>query len=389
MANELTTFQRATFAAGEPVAREFLDFSRTIGRVPADAVNKDGVTSFYVSPTYTRSARTDALIDTDSSTPNRQKVDMTLDQDFETHVNYNGEEWRAIVNAGFASEAFMKDQIEQARAHANAQEGEIGSLAKNNACRATGTVGTIPGSNNRVDSIGNLALILDDNVTPQTTRSLVVNNSAYNSLTSADALARLDYSGTTAPLRLRDPAGMVGGFDIGRSSSRMAHAGGTLPTGTVSVNGAHAVGDNTIAIDGGDWNGAQVSQGDLVTFAGSNHTYVVGADLTDPGTLTLNGSGLREAVGDNAVCTFTRAYSYNAGFTRDALIYQSRPPASADLPGITAGGLVQMRSDYADSASGFTFRVRVIGYKDYIRIQMDTLYGMLARNSDRIALLIQ
>ena len=79
-------------------------------------------------------------------------------------------------------------------------------------------------------------------------------------------------------------------------------------TGTVLVNGVHAVGDNTIAMDGFAGDGAgRFKAGDLIKFASHTKVYMIVSDVTsssNAATVTIE-PPLITALADNSVVTYS------------------------------------------------------------------------------------
>jgi hypothetical protein len=76
---------------------------------------------------------------------------------------------------------------------------------------------------------------------------------------------------------------------------------------TINVNGVHAVGDTTIAIDGFHNDGAdRLKAGDFIKFANHSKVYMIVADVTsssNAATVTIE-PPLRSALADNEVVTY-------------------------------------------------------------------------------------
>ena len=70
--------------------------------------------------------------------------------------------------------------------------------------------------------------------------------------------------------------------------------------GSVLVNGAHSIGDTTIAIDGGS---GTFKSGDFIKFASHDKVYMVTADLSGAGTLSIQ-PGLIAAVTNDSAITY-------------------------------------------------------------------------------------
>ena len=71
-------------------------------------------------------------------------------------------------------------------------------------------------------------------------------------------------------------------------------------SGTVLVNGAHSIGDSTIALDGLT---GTLKAGNFVKFANHSKVYMITADLTGAGTLSIQ-PPIMEALVDNEAITF-------------------------------------------------------------------------------------
>jgi len=78
-------------------------------------------------------------------------------------------------------------------------------------------------------------------------------------------------------------------------------------TGTILVNGVHAVGDTTITVDGHAADSAgSFKAGDLIKFAGHSKVYMIVSDVTpssNASTLTIE-PPLRSALADNEAVTY-------------------------------------------------------------------------------------
>lgn len=91
--------------------------------------------------------------------------------------------------------------------------------------------------------------------------------------------------------------GMLGSFTI--VPPVISSTSGTA-SGSMLVNGNHAIGDNTIAVDG--FTGT-LKAGDFVKFASHSKVYMVVADRNGAGTMTIE-PALVEAVSDNQAVTY-------------------------------------------------------------------------------------
>jgi hypothetical protein len=86
--------------------------------------------------------------------------------------------------------------------------------------------------------------------------------------------------------------GRLGTFQI--TPPVVSSASGNV-SGTMLANGAHSIGDSTIAVDGSS---GTIKAGDFVKFNGHSKVYMVIADLTGAGTLSIE-PALVENVANN------------------------------------------------------------------------------------------
>lgn len=91
--------------------------------------------------------------------------------------------------------------------------------------------------------------------------------------------------------------GMLGTFQI--TPPVISDATGNV-SGTMAANGAHSIGDSTIAVDGIT---GTIKAGDLVKFNGHSKVYMVTSDLTGAGTLNIE-PALVETVANNETINY-------------------------------------------------------------------------------------
>lgn len=89
-------------------------------------------------------------------------------------------------------------------------------------------------------------------------------------------------------------------------------------SGTMLVNGAHAAGDNTIAVDG--FSGT-LKAGDVIKFANHSKVYMCVADRTGAGTMTIT-PALVTAVPDNNAVTYDNV-PFNVRLKNDVQEYKA------------------------------------------------------------------
>jgi hypothetical protein len=121
----------------------------------------------------------------------------------------------------------------------------------------------------------------------------------------------------------------IHGFAIRESAQVAAHTAGTANVSASVNNAGYAKGSVTLTLASAG-TGTFVS-GDVLTFArDTNRKYVVGtgnADISQGGTIVINGSGLRQAMtAASAVIATTAAYTANIALSRNAILFASRLP---------------------------------------------------------------
>jgi len=385
MANVLTDLAADIYKAADVVGRELVGF------IPASTINANGseraAKGDVVRASFTREAT--AVNVTESMTipeGTDQTVDnktLTISNARAVQIPYTGEDVLHLNN-GIGFETVYGDQIAQAmRTLTNEMEADLAEEAYTNASRAFGTAGTTPFGSN-FSEIAEVRQILVDNGMPANDGqvSLIVNTLAGTNLRQLAQLQKANEGGGTDLLRqgvLLDLQGM----GIRESAQVITHTKGA-GTG-YDLNGAGAVGDTTITLDGGTVNTTGIKAGDVVTFAGDTvNKYVVGTGLTAAtGDIILNPTGLREAVADAVEMTIGNNYTANIAMHRRAIELAVRAPAVPE-GGDTADDALTVQ----DPTSGLVFEVRV--YKGYRKtmIEVAASWGVKAWKGDFIATLM-
>jgi hypothetical protein len=353
MANILTDLAGDIYKSADVVGRELT------GAIAGSTINSNGservAVGDVVRSSFTRPAEE---VDVTPSMTTPEGTDQTVDNKTATiskskavQIPWTGEDIRS-VNNGMGYETIYGDQIAQAmRRLANLVEIDANQELARNASRAIGVAGTTPfGSNQNV--INEARQILIDNGAPNDGRlSLVMNTSAGTNLRNLANLYKVNESGTESLLRqgiLQDISGIM----LRETGQGYIHTAGTGANYLSSATGAK--GATAIAVDTGT---GTFLAGDIVTFAGDTNKYVT-SGLTG-GVLTLNETGLRESLANNAAVTRGAGYAGNIAFHQAAHEIIMRPPA------VPANGDSAIDSMVVqDPRSGLVFEIRVyMGYR--------------------------
>lgn len=228
-----------------------------------------------------------------------------------------------------------------------------------------GTPGTTPFGNEKPTDAIMVRKVLSDQLAPRDPRYLVLDTSAEAAALGVTAFQSSDF-GVTGEAILEGNITRRLGFGVAADQSVQTHTPGTA--GSYLAAAAGAVGDTSIAIDGGT--GTHV-KGDIVTFAGHSQTYVVTEALAGTGTLKF-APPLQAAVADNAaVSAPLAAHTMNLAFHRDAFAFVTRPLAADGL----ANQLGSMVRSISDPESRLTLRLEVTRQNKQTNWAWDILYG--------------
>lgn len=247
----------------------------------------------------------------------------------------------------------------------------------------TGTAGTTPfGTANTITDATNVRRILHKQRAPRTDRRAVLNFDAEaNALTQAP-FSNFEQSGDQA-VKIEGQVGRKFGIDWYADDQVVTHPGGAQ-TGTVTVNGAHAVpatsgqygynDQQTVSIATAGGSSFAPIAGDILTFAGDLQTYTVVTPVTLGASATGNivimpGFRLLKAGGE--AVTMKAAHVVNLGFHRDCFAFANRP-------------LVLSSTDYAlgsqilpltDLQTGISLRLEVSRQYKQVMWEFDILWG--------------
>lgn len=322
MSNTLTNLIPDAYAALDVVSRELTGFIPSVARDPSTdraALNQ----TVRISQTPPNSAGFDAtpamsLPSAADQTIGNKTFTITKSRAFP--FSWTGEEINAVEKGpGFLT--IRQDQIAQAiRAAMNEMETDVAVAAYRGASRAYGTAGTTPFASDLSDP-ANLKKILDDNGAPDSDRHLTINTTAGVKVRTLAQLTKANEAGTIATLRqgtLLD----IHNFAMRESAKVQNHTKGTGTS--YQLNGAHAVGATTLAVDTGS---GTIIAGDVITIANGtpadSNKYVVKTALSG-GNVVINEPGLLCAHVDNDAVTVGNSYAANVSYRRNAIVLGTR-----------------------------------------------------------------
>lgn len=308
-------------------------------------------------------------------------VDMVINKAYTSSFHWNGKEEKGVKNGGQHGKCLSDQFADAFRKLANMVERDCALAAVEGASRATGTAGTRPfGTAGDLTDIANLAQILDDNGAPKSSRKLVLSSSAMANLRGKQSLLlKVNESGTDKFLRTgyTDP---IEGFAIFNSAGLARHEKGAGTGYVTNLSAALSAGATSIGVDTGS---GKIKAGDIVTFAGDDNKYVVGAELASAGNLLINKNGLQESLADGVAVTVGNNYTPSVGFTENALVLIARAP---DLPDVGDSALDS--TIVVDPVSGLPFEIRVYGGYREVRFEVGLAWGVKCIKPEHCALLL-
>lgn len=381
MANVLTDLAADIYKAADIVGRE------AVGFIPACTINggsEEAAQGGTVRAAFTRAATVNTSVTPSMTIPegDDQTVDnktLTLDQIASVQIPWTGEDIAHVENgAGF--ETIYGDQIAQAfRGIVNNIEAHVATVAYQGASRAVGTAGTTPFASD-FDVVAEARQILFDNGMPVNDGriSLVVDSSAGVNLRNLAQLQKANEAGSDRMLRQGVLLDLQGAM-LRESGQVQAHTKGT-GSGYLLNDASSAIGDTTIAADTGT---GTILAGDVVTFAGTSHKYVVNTALSG-GSFTIGGPGLRAAETDNDAITVGDSTNASNVMLHQSAVELAMRPLAKPRGGDAAVDVMTV----VDAHSGLTFQISA--YKGYNKAMIDVtcLYKAKAWKSDGIALVL-
>jgi hypothetical protein len=383
MANTLTNLTPDILAALDTVSREL---SGLIPSVAADmsferlAVGQ--TLRSPVAPAASAGNITPAVTPPDDGDQTIGNVSLTISKARRVPIRWQGEESKALGNAGLNRSRLMQDQFAQAmRTLTNEVEDDLAALHIY-ASRAYGTAGTTPfGTAGDFTDASNVLKILKDNGSPTSDVQLVLDTAAGAKLIGLQS--RYDIAGD---VQMQNQGVIINkaGMNIRESGRIVTFTKGTGASATTNTAG-YAVGATTITLASAGT--GTILAGDVITFAGDTNKYVVltgDADVSNGGTVVLAAPGLRQALAASAIAiTVVASSARSMAFHRNAIYLATRAPA---LP--EEGDSAVDRQIVTDPRSGLSFEVAKYMQYRQVQYEVSLAWGMKVVKPEHFALLL-
>jgi hypothetical protein len=389
MANTLTAVEPILYEALDVVSREIVGFIPAVSRDSnAERAAKGQTITYPIVPTIVSENITPDVNPASTGDQTIGSGTMTISKSKAAPIRWTGEEQRYLSNGDQPQvRNILRDQFSQAfRVLVNEVEADLAGLYKD-AARAYGSAGTLPfNTANDMSDIAQLAAVLDEKGAPRAGRRLVLSTASIANLKGKQpGLFNVDSAGTAETLR-NGFVGRLMGFDLFDSSQIGIHTAGTEANATTS-NAGFAAGSTTIALASAGT--GTILAGDVVEFATENAgiKYVVktgDADVSNGGSIVLNGSGLKYAIGASTRAITTSAnYVPNLAFSSNAIQLVTRVPAMPE-----GGDGADDVTEIVDPVSGLVFQVAV--YKQYrqVKYEVGLAWGVEMVKPDHAVILL-
>lgn len=383
MANTLTAILPVVYEAADIVSRELTGFIPACFRNSSAArAAKDQTITYPVVGAMTAADVTPSNV---SSTGTDQTIgsgSMTISKVRKVTFNWTGEESLALSNGDAPQgQNVLRDQFMQAmRTLVNEVENDLWLAAYKASSRGYGTAGTAPfGTAGNLSDFAGVLQILEANGAPKGDLHLVVGSAAMANLRGVQSvLFKVNEAGTDELLR-RGSIGMVQGLMIHNSHPIGVHTKGTGASYLVNTASGEAIGQTTITADGGT---GTILAGDIVTFAGTSHKYVVNSALSG-GSFAIGEPGLLALEADDDAITVGNNYTPNVAFDRNALHLITRAPA-VPVGGDSADDVTEV----TDPQTGLAFQIAT--YRQYMQrsYEVRLAWGVKAVKPAHIATLL-
>ena len=237
-----------------------------------------------------------------------------------------------------------------------------------------GTAGTTPFGDGKTTDINQARKRLNQQLAPLGDRYFVYDPETEAAAATIAAFQSVYASNDTTAIQ----TGMIMnkiGFGWVMEQNVPTHTAGTITTGLkAKAATAQALGDTTIVCTTAASTGAcALKEGDIITFAGSDQTYVLSADATQATAatdVTLNISpGLVKALAGGEDVAVKDSHVVNMAFHRDFAAFATRP-----LDATSVYGNMPVMSA-VDPVSGLSLRLEITRENKQNRFSYDILYG--------------
>lgn len=235
----------------------------------------------------------------------------------------------------------------------------------------TGTAGTTPFATTYAVATAARKVLNNQNA-PLEDRRMVVSPDAEENAINLSAFADAGFTSQNGVI-LEGNIGRKLGFDWFMDQQVPTHTAGTITTGLIAKAAtAQAIGDKTIVCTTAASTGAcALKEGDIVSFAGDDQTYVLTADATQASAssdVTLNiEPGLKVALTGSQAVTVRSTHEVNLAFNRGAIALAVRPLGQSQ-----AGGRMMTM---VDQVTGLPLRLEVSRQHKQDNWSLDILWG--------------
>lgn len=328
MANTLTAIAPTLYSAAKEVAAEPFGMIDAINTDFDDkAVAKGDKVSVPVAPTRSASDFTPSNVTSTGADATAAKVEVEITKSRKVDWNLTGEQIRSLENGGINQDWVRQLVAQGMRTLRNEAEDDAWLAAKNGASRAVGTAGTTPFASD-LGALVDARKVLRDNGAPMADLQFVGDTAAEANLLKLGLIQNAYQAGDDEQLRSGNLKRHFG-FQLRASQGVDLHTKGTGANYLIN-DATPTAGETTIAADTGT---GTILAGDVVTFAGTSHKYVVNSALSG-GSFTIGNPGLVTAETDNDAITVGNSYTGNLAFERSAIVGVMRPPLIPSNPTI-------------------------------------------------------
>jgi len=379
MGNVLTKMIPDLYQGLDVVSRELVGFIPSVARnssAERAAVGEDIIVPISVPGEAKDTTPSMTVPEPDDFTVDHTVIKITKSKNIS--FGLTGEEYQGLQN-GMGANYHMNGNVEQAvRELCNLIEADVAAEAGAHASYAWGTAGTTPFASNLSDA-ANIRKVLDDNGTPRSERSLVIDTTAGVNLRNLTQLTKVNEAGSSMTLRQGELLDLFG-LSIKESAQVLNATAGDATGLTLKEAAAGAKELEAYAVTSG-----ALKVGDVITIAGDNTKYVV-SEI--PASLAANAKfkifgGLKKAVAAQSAVTVVGGSVRNVAFTRSAIQLVTRAPA---LPGGRDAAVDSMM--ITDPRSGLAFEARVYeGYRK-MRMELACAWGVKVIKPEHVAVLL-
>ena len=383
--NTLTGLVPTIYEALDIVSRELVGFIPAVGQdLNANRAALNQVIRSPVTPALTSSNTTPSNVPPDYTGQAIGTVDISITKSKNVAFGFQGEEVLSLSNSPIVPpiSTTKRDMIAQAvRTLVNEVEVDLAALARQSS-RAFGTAGTTPFATAAdMTDLAQCLKILQDNGAPMVDLRAVLNTTTSANVRGKQSqLFRVNEAGTSDLLR-SGTIGRLMNFDVGESAGLSTFTKGTGAATYTTTAAGFAVGTTVIPLITGS---GTVLGGDVVTVAGDPNKYIVTVGIAAPGSITIQGPGLRQAIPAAATAlTVGNNYTPNCFFHKGAFQLVARAPALPD-----EGDMAIDRMLIVDPKSGLPLEFSIYpGYRQ-VRYEVALAWGVATIAGRHAAMLL-